>query len=167
MQIPVNLIKELRERTNAGVVECRNVLLETGGDLDKASEILRQRGLAKAEKRVERVASHGLIEAYVHLNGRLGALIEVNCETDFVAHTDEFKTLAHDLVLQVAATAPQFVSPEEIPEGANLDPAEVCLLTQPYIKEQSKTVREIITETMSKVGEKISVKRFCQFEVGG
>lgn len=162
----MTLIKELRERTNAGVMECRNVLLETGGDLDKASEILRQRGLAKAERKVERVASHGLIEAYVHLNGRLGALVEVNCETDFVAHTNEFKTLAHDLVLQVAATAPKFISPEEIPEGEKLDPAEVCLLTQPFIKEQSRTVREIIAETVSKVGEKISVKRFCRFELG-
>jgi len=162
----VTLIKELRERTNAGVMECRNVLLETGGDLDKASEILRQRGLAKAERKVERVASHGLIEAYVHLNGRLGALVEVNCETDFVAHTNEFKTLAHDLVLQVAATAPKFISPEEIPEGEKLDPAEVCLLTQPFIKEPSRTVREIIAETVSKVGEKISVKRFCRFELG-
>ncbi len=162
----MTLIKELRERTNAGVMECRNVLLETGGDLDKASEILRQRGLAKAERKVERVASHGLIEAYVHLNGRLGALVEVNCETDFVAHTNEFKTLAHDLVLQVAATAPKFISPEEIPEGEKLDPAEVCLLTQPFIKEPSRTVREIIAETVSKVGEKISVKRFCRFELG-
>ena len=162
----MTLIKELRERTNAGVMECRNVLLETGGDLDKASEILRQRGLAKAERKVERVASHGLIEAYVHLNGRLGALVEVNCETDFVAHTNEFKTLAHDLVLQVAATAPKFISPEEIPEGEKLDPAEVCLLTQPFFKEPSRTVREIIAETVSKVGEKISVKRFCRFELG-
>ena len=161
------LIKELREKTGAGVMECKNALEETGGDLNGASEILLERGLAKAEGKLKRVASQGLIEAYVHLGGRLGALVEVNCETDFVAHTDEFKALAHDLALQVVATAPQFLSAGEVPEGEDLDPETVCLLAQPFIKDLSKTVGEIITETVSKVGERISIKRFVRFELGG
>lgn len=166
MQISVTSIKELRERTRAGVMECKNALQEAGGDLERASEILRERGLARAEGKLSRVASQGLIEAYVHPGGRLGALVEVNCETDFVAHTDEFKALAHDLALQVVATAPKFISAEEMPEGAGLDPKEVCLLAQPFIKDEAKTVGKIIAETMSKVGEKISIKRFSRFELG-
>jgi len=166
VQISVTSIKELRERTRAGVMECKNALQEAGGDLERASEILRERGLARAEGKLSRVASQGLIEAYVHPGGRLGALVEVNCETDFVAHTDEFKALAHDLALQVVATAPKFISAEEMPEGAGLDPKEVCLLAQPFIKDEAKTVGKIIAETMSKVGEKISIKRFSRFELG-
>jgi len=147
-------------------MECKDALQEAGGDLERACEILRERGLAKAEGKLSRAASQGLIEAYVHPGGRLGALVEVNCETDFVAHTDEFKALAHDLALQVVATAPKFTSVEEMPEEVNLDPKEVCLLAQPFIKDLSKTVGEIITETVSKVGEKVSIKRFSRFELG-
>jgi len=117
LQISATLIKELREKTSAGVMDCRNALLETEGDLDKAGELLLARGLAKAEKKAERGASQGLIEAYIHPGGRLGALIELNCETDFVAHTDEFKALAHNLTLQIVASDPQFISAEEVPEG--------------------------------------------------
>ncbi|HJX69844.1 MAG TPA: elongation factor Ts [Dehalococcoidia bacterium] len=166
MQISVTLIKELRERTSAGVTDCKNALLEAGGDMDKASQILWQQGLAKAEGKVTRVATQGLVEAYIHPGGRLGALVEVNCESDFVAHTDEFKALTHNLALQVAATEPRFISAEEIPEGTNLDPKKVCLLEQPFIKDESKTIREIIAETISKVEEKIGVKRFSRFELG-
>jgi elongation factor Ts len=166
VQISATLIKELRGRTSAGVMECKNALQEAGGDLERASEILRERGLAKAEEKTDRVASQGLIEAYVHHGGRLGALVEVNCETDFVAHTDEFKALAHDLTLQVVATAPQFISAEEIPEGAKLNPEEVCLLAQPFIKDPTKKIEEIIAEVMAKVGEKISIRRFSRFELG-
>jgi elongation factor Ts len=160
------LIKELREKTGAGVMDCRNALLETEGDLDKAGELLLARGLAKAERKAERVASQGLIEAYIHPGGRLGALVEVNCETDFVAHTDEFKALAHDLTLQVAAAAPQFISAEEIPKGENLNPKEVCLLEQSFIKDESKTLGEVIAETVAKLGERVSVRRFSRFELG-
>jgi elongation factor Ts len=166
VQISATLIKELREKTSAGVMDCRNALLETGGDLDKAGELLLARGLAKVEGKAERVASQGLIEAYIHPGGRLGALVEVNCETDFVAHTDEFKTLAHNLTLQVVATAPQFISAGEIPQGTNLNPKEVCLLEQPFIKDESRTIREVIAEIVSKVGEKVSVRRFSRFELG-
>ena len=147
-------------------MDCRNALLETEGDLDKAGELLLARGLAKAERKAERVASQGLIEAYIHPGGRLGALVEVNCETDFVAHTDEFKALAHDLTLQVAAAAPQFISAEEIPEGENLNPKEVCLLEQSFIKDESKTLGEVIAETVAKLGERVSVRRFSRFELG-
>jgi elongation factor Ts len=160
------LIKELREKTSAGVMECKGALQEAGGDLERAYEILRERGLAKAEKKTNRVASQGLIEAYVHPGGRFGALVEVNCETDFVAHTDEFKALAHDLTLQVVATAPQFISAEEIPEGAKSNPEEVCLLAQPFIKDEKKKIGDIIAEVMAKVGEKISIRRFARFELG-
>ncbi len=160
------MVKELREKTGAGVMDCRNALIETAGDLDKASKILRERGLIKAEKKAGRITSEGLIEAYVHPGGRLGALVELNCETDFAAHTDEFKELAHNLVLQVAATAPQFISADEVPEGMELDPKEICLLVQPFIKDQTKTIQEIIADVTAKVGEKISVRRFERFELG-
>lgn len=147
-------------------MDCRNALLETEGDLDKAGEILLARGLAKAEKKAERVASQGLIEAYIHPGGRLGALIELNCETDFVAHTDEFKELAHNLTLQLVAADPQFITAEEIPQEEKLDPKEVCLLEQPFIRDESKTIRDIINETVAKLGERISVKRFSRYELG-
>jgi len=147
-------------------MDCRNALLETEGDLDKAGEILLARGLAKAEKKAERVASQGLIEAYIHPGGRLGALIELNCETDFVAHTDEFKELAHNLTLQLVAANPLFITAEEIPQEEKLDPKEVCLLEQPFIRDESKTIRDTINETVAKLGERISVKRFSRFELG-
>ena len=147
-------------------MECRNVLVETAGDLDKASKILEERGLAKAQKKAARVASQGLVEAYIHPGGRLGVLVELNCETDFVAHTDEFKGLAHNLALQIAATAPQFISAEQIPQEMKLDPKEVCLLAQPFIKDQTKSIETIINEVVAKVGEKISIGRFVRFQVG-
>lgn len=166
MQISVTLIKELREKTNAGVIDCKNALLEAGGDLGKACDILQAQGWAKAGKKAGRVASQGLIEAYIHPGGRLGVLIEVNCESDFVARTDEFKALAHNLALQVAAAAPQFISAEEIPAGSDLDPKAVCLLEQPFIKDESTTLNRIIAETIAKVGEKVTVSRFSRFVLG-
>jgi len=166
VQIPVEVIKALRERTSAGIMECRNALLEAGGDLNRANEILRERGLAKAIKKAGRIASDGLIEAYVHPGGRLGAMVEVNCETDFVARTDEFKELAHNIALQVAATAPQFISKDEIPPEVETNAEEICLLLQPFVKEPQRTVQEVIAEAIAKVGENISVKRFARFELG-
>ncbi len=166
MQISATLIKELREKTSAGVMDCRDALLETEGDLDKAGELLLARGLAKAEKKAERVASQGLVEAYIHPGGRIGALVELNCETDFVAHTDEFKALAHNLTLQVAAADPQFISAAEIPEGTDLNPKEVCLLEQSFIKDESRILKEVINETIAKLGERVSVRRFSRFELG-
>jgi elongation factor Ts len=166
LQISIEMIKELREQCGAGIMECRNALLEVEGDIDKALRMLKERGLLKAEKKAERTTAQGLIEAYVHTGGRIGALIELNCETDFVARTDEFKELAHNLVMQVAALSPQFITREEIPEGADIEPQAACLLLQPYIRDPSMTVRDVIVETIAKVGENIKVSRFARFELG-
>ena len=165
MKIPTERVKELREQSGAGIMECRNVLLEAEGDLEKALQILKQRNLFKAEKRKERSASQGLIEAYVHTAGRIGAVVEVNCETDFVARTEEFKELAHHLAMQVTAMSPQFISKEETPEGADIEP-QSCLLDQSYIKNPAVTIQELIAETIAKTGENIKVSRFARFELG-
>ncbi len=146
---------------------CRSALLETEGDILKALECLRQKGLIQAKKRAERVAKQGLITSYIHSGGKIGAMIEVNCETDFVARTGEFKELAHNLAMQVAALAPQYITKEEMPEGADVEPQMACLLLQPYIKEQEKTIQDIITEAIAKLGENIKVSRFARFELGG
>jgi elongation factor Ts len=147
-------------------MQCRNALIEAQGNMERALQILRQQSLLQAEKKAERTADQGLIEAYVHAGGRIGAMVEVNCETDFVARTDEFKELAHHLAMQVAAMAPKFISREEIPEGSKIEPQIACLLLQPYIKSPDKTVQEIIVETIGKVGENIKVSRFARFELG-
>jgi elongation factor Ts len=160
------MIKELREQCGAGIMECRNALLEVEGDIDKALQTLKERGLLKAEKKAERTTAQGLIEAYVHTGGRIGALIELNCETDFVARTDEFKELAHNLAMQVAALSPQFITEKEIPEDADIEPQAACLLLQPYIRDPGVTVRDVIVETIAKVGENIKVGRFARFELG-
>ncbi len=166
MKVSIEALKELRNRTSAGIVDCNKALLEAGGDIEKAVEVLRQRGAAIAEKKKDAVAAEGIVEAYIHHTKRVGALVELNCETDFVARTDEFRALARDLAMQVAATDPQFVSSEEIPPGAKVEPQTVCLLEQPYIKDPSRTVRDIVTETIAKVGENIRVRRFARFELG-
>ena len=166
MKIPTDKVKELREQSGAGIMECRNTLLEVEGDIAKALQLLKQRSLAKVEKKRERSASQGLIEAYIHTGGRLGAMVEVNCETDFVARTDEFKELAHHLAMQVAAQNPQFISPEEIPEGAELEAQAACLLLQPYIKNPDMSIQDIIDETIAKVGENIKISRFARFQAG-
>ena len=164
--ISTEMIKELRNQSGAGIMDCRNALVGAEGDMEKAVETLRDSGLLKAQKKAERAATQGLVEAYIHTGGRIGAIIEVNCETDFVARTDEFKELAHCLAMQVAAIAPQFVSEEEVPEGCDIEPQAACLLLQPYIKDPAKTVRDIIVEAIAKVGENIKVSRFTRFELG-
>ena len=166
MRIPTSKIKELREQTGAGIMDCRNALSKVEGDLAKALEILKEQGVLKAEKKAERSANQGLVEAYIHAGGRLGALVEVNCETDFVARTDEFKARAHNLAMQVAAMQPQFISTEEVPEEAEVEHNAVCLLLQPFIRDTSKTVQDIIVETIAKIGENIRVRRFTRFELG-
>jgi len=160
------MVKELRVQSGAGIMECRNTLLEVEGDVAKALQILKEKGLLKAEKKAERATPQGLIGAYIHTGGHIGAMVEVNCETDFVARTDEFKELAHSLAMQVAALSPQFIVKEEVPEGADIEPQSACLLLQPYIKDSGKTVRDIIVETIAKVGENIKVSRFARFELG-
>lgn len=160
------MIKELRNQCGVGIMDCRSALISTGGDIAKALEILREKGLLKAEKRAERATTQGLVEAYIHTGGRIGAMVEVKCETDFVARTDEFKELAHSLAMQVAAMAPECISKEELPQGTDANPQADCLLQQPYIKDPGKIVQNIIVETIAKVGENIKVTRFARFELG-
>lgn len=166
IQVSTTDIKELRAKTAAGVMACRCALVEAQGNMEKAAEILRRQGLAKAEKKAERTANQGLVETYVHHGGRIGVIVEVNCETDFVAHTDEFKALAHDIAMQVAAISPLYISAEGIPQGSDVDPKQVCLLLQPFIKAPEKTIQDLVTETIAKLGENIKVKRFVRFELG-
>jgi len=165
LEVPTQVIKELRERSEAGIMDCKNALLEAGGDIDRAGEILLERGLAKVEKKRSRETREGLIEIYLHPGGRIGAMVELNCETDFVARTDDFKELAHNLAMQIAAMSPSFLSKDEIPENEEAVPEEVCLLLQPFIKEPSKTIEDVITETIAKLGENVMVKRFVRFEL--
>lgn len=167
MSNDLELIKKLREETAAGVMDCKKALAECGNDLNKAAAMLKEKGLAKAAKRAERAASQGLVEAYIHGGGRIGVLVEINCETDFVARTDDFKALAHDLAMQVAAANPTYLSKEDIPAGVEDNPAEVCLLEQPFIKNPSETVRDLVNAVLAKTGEKIVVNRFVRFELGG
>ena len=165
MAISIDDIKALRERTMAGVMDCRAALAEADGDMDKAVALLREKGLAKAAKRLDREATQGVVEAYVH-GGRIGAMVELNCETDFVARTDLFKQLAHDIAMQVASMAPQTVDPADLPSDAEGPAAERALLTQPFIKDADKTVHDLINEAITSTGEKIEVRRFVRFVLG-
>ena len=167
-EITAAQVMELRARTGAGVMDCRKALAEAGGDLERAAELLRATGLGMAEKKAGRATREGLVEAYIHGNGRLGALVEVNCETDFVARTEDFRQLARELAMQVAATAPRYLSREDVPAAERDDPQvkELILLEQPYIRDAGRTVQDLITETVAKVGENIQVRRFARFRVG-
>jgi elongation factor Ts len=167
LEITTAMIKELREQSGAGIMDCRSALMECDGDMEKARDFLKEKGLLKAQKKAERTTGQGLIESYIHTAGRIGAMVELNCETDFVARTEEFKGLAHCLAMQVAALTPKYISEGEIPEGEEVDPKEVCLLAQPYIKDPTMTVKDIIVETIAKVGENIRVRRFMRYELGG
>lgn len=177
MVTSTNQVKELRERTGAGIMDCKRALDETGGDLERAAAVIRQQGLAKAEKKSGRVAQQGVIEPYIHGAGRIGAIVEINCETDFVARTPDFRELAHDVAMQVAATSPRYVSDEEIPAeampelereyGSRKQALEaVSLLDQPFIKDGKQTVRDLVRDRIAKLGENIVIRRFARFEVG-
>lgn len=166
MRSSTETIKEIREKTGAGVIDCKKALDEAEGNMEKACEILIQRGVALAQKKSDRAAEQGIIETYVHSGGKIGVMVEVNCETDFVARTNEFKELAHNIALQIAAMAPKFVSPEETTSDTKSDPQTDCLLLQPFIKDPTKTIQDIITETIAKIGENIKVRRFTRFELG-
>jgi elongation factor Ts len=166
LNISLEMIKDLREQSGAGIMQCRNALEKHEGNREKALEFLKEQGLLKAKAKAERTAAEGLVEAYIHTGGRVGAMVELNCETDFVARTDEFKELAHNLAMQVAAMAPQFVSKTDMPKEADVEPQAACLLLQPYIKDQDLTIQDIITETIARVGENIKVSRFARFELG-
>jgi len=166
MKVPTESLRELRSRTSAGMLECKKALLQAGGDVEKAVDVLRCRGLSVAQKKKERVTTEGIIEAYIHHTGKIGTLVELNCESDFVARTDEFRQLARDIAMQIAATSPQFITIEEIPEKEEFDPQTACLVNQPFIREPTRSVQEIINQTIAKVGENIKVSRFTRFEIG-
>ena len=162
MASTTELIKELRERTSAGVMDCKKALDESNGNVDKAEQILKEQGIASAAKKAGRDTDQGLIETYIHSGGRIGAMVEVNCETDFVARTKEFSDLAHDIAMQVAAMNPSTL------EENNTDVASdnSSLLQQPFIKDPSKNIQELINETVGKLGENIRVRRFKRFSLG-
>jgi len=164
--ISAELVKQLRERSGAGVMECKRALEEASGDLDRAAAILQERGILMAEKKAHRETSQGMVECYIHAGGRLGALVELNCETDFVARTADFQKLAKEIAMQVVAKSPAFVSDEDLPEGAEGDPEELCLLRQSYIRDESRTVSDLIKDVIAKTGENIRVRRFARFELG-
>lgn len=195
MAISAQLIKELREKTGAGMMDCKKVLVETDGDINKAIDLLREKGLASAEKKASRIASEGLVASYIH-SGRIGVLVEVNSETDFVAKTDEFKDFVKDIAMQVAASNPEYLCEEDVPqeaidkekevliqqalnEGKPQNIAEkmvegrmhkfyerVCLLDQPFIKDPSITVNDLLKDKIAKIGENIKIRRFVRYEVG-
>ena len=166
MEVSVDTIKTLRERTSAGIMDCKRALVESDGDLDKAEEMLAQLGIASAAKRASRTTNEGLIESYIHSGGRIGVIVEINCETDFVARTDEFRELAHDVAMQVAAMAPLYVDSEDIPDGAEAGDQESVLMLQPFIKDPTKSIRDLVSESVGKLGENIKVRRFTRFSLG-
>lgn len=196
MAVTIDQIKALREETGAGILDCRKALENADGDFDKALEHLREKGLATAAKRADREASEGIVELYSHGNGRVGVMVEVNCETDFVARSEAFRNLAHELALQVAATSPRYVREEDIPEevlAQERDTArkfaldegkpenvidrivtgrlekfkdETCLLRQPYIRDEELTVEKLLMENIAAIGENLIIRRFARWEVG-
>ena len=195
MTVTAQQVKELREKTGAGIMDAKKALTESNGDMEKAAEYLRQKGIASAEKKMGRIAAEGMISSYVH-NNKIGVLIEVNCETDFVAKNDEFKTLVHDICLHIASSDAQYVSRDEIPQSVieeetriemgkedlankpeqirakivegrvNKLMAQRVLLEQPFVKDPSKTIEELIKEKIASIGEKITVRRFTKYTLG-
>lgn len=166
MAVTVDQIRALREMTGAGIMDCKQALESNQGDLEKATETLKQKGFAQVAKRAGRETNQGVIEAYVHTGGRVGALVELACETDFVARTDEFKMLAHDIAMQVAAMGPDYVDEGDIEDGDDRPPAQVSLLQQPFIKDNSSSVGEIIREIAAKLGENVRVLRITRLALG-
>lgn len=166
MEVSVDAIKTLRERTSAGVMDCKRALLEADGDLDKAEEVLARLGIASAAKKASRTTNEGLIESYIHSGGRIGVIVEINCETDFVARTEDFKELAHDVAMQVAAMAPLYVDSEDIPDDAESGDQESVLMLQPFIKDPTKSIKDLVSESVGKLGENIRVRRFTRFSLG-
>jgi len=194
--ITAGMVKELRERTGAGMMDCKRALGECGANMDKAVDYLREKGLAAAAKKASRVAAEGVVEAYIHGGGRIGVLVEINCETDFVAKTDEFRQFTRDIAMHIAAANPTFLTKEEVSadviehekeilrnqalnEGkpANIVDKmvvgriekyykEVCLLEQPFVKDPDSTIRQLVNQKISKIGENISIRRFVRFQLG-
>ena len=199
-EITAAMIKEVRERTGAGMADCKKALQETDADMDKAIDWLRAKGLSKAAKKAGREATEGLVVSYIHGGGRIGVLVEINCETDFVARNEDFVTFTRDVAMQIAATAPQFVKKDEVsaelvehektvlvakakedPKNANKPDQvlqkiiegqlskwlkEICLLDQPWVKDNDKTIEQLQQELISRIGENIKIRRFVRFELG-
>lgn len=166
MDIGVDQIKALRELTGAGIMACKKALQEAQGDISRAEQALKDRGIAMVERKAGVETREGVVEAYIHSGSRIGAMVEVNCETDFVSRTPEFKELAHHLTMQVAAMKPQCIDRSELPEDDPRNPEEVCLLQQPFIKDPTKVVQDLVTELAARVGENIRVRRFARFALG-
>ena len=166
MAVSVELVRTLRDQTGAGIMDCKEALEKSGGDLEKAVLALREKGIAGVAKRVGRATNEGVIETYLHTGGRVGAMVELGRETDFVARTDEFQKLAHDIAMQVAAMGPVYVDKDEIEEGDVRPPAQISLMQQPFIKNSSSSVGEMVKELAAKVGENIRVVRFTRLAVG-
>jgi elongation factor Ts len=196
MAVTTQQIKELRESTGTGILDCRKALEQAGGDFDKAVDFLREKGLATAAKRSDRDASEGVVELYSHGNGRVGVMVEVNCETDFVARSETFRTFAHEVALQIAAGAPRYITPEQIPQSeiehekeiarnrareegkpeAIFDRIvegriekfkdEVCLMRQPYIRDESITIEKLMMQNVASIGENVIIRRFARWELG-
>jgi elongation factor Ts len=188
------MVNDLRVQTGAGLLDCKKALVESNGNAEEATTILRKKGAASAAKKADRTTKEGLIESYIHYSGKVGVLIEVNCETDFVARNDEFKAFVKDLCLQIAAASPLYVSREDVPEADLAKEREiaaaqvqgkppaaaqkivdgklesfystVCLIDQPFVKVKDKTVKEVLTETIAKTGENIQIRRFVRFQLG-
>ncbi len=167
MAVSADDIRRLRQQSGGGIMDCKRALEDADGDFDRAVQLLRERGIARAEKRASRTAHQGLVESYIHAGGRIGAIVELNCETDFVARTDEFKALAHDLAMQVAATSPVAVGDDDLPSGAEGDLSDLVLLRQPFIKDPSRRIDDLVRDAIAKTGENIVVRRFARFELGG
>jgi len=195
-EVSAGLVRDLRERTGAGMMDCKKALTEVDGDLEKAIVYLREKGLAAAAKRAGRAAADGAVDAYIHAGGKIGVLIEVNCETDFVARTDDFRTLVRELAMQVAAANPRYVRREDVPADAIEQErsiyaaqaagsgkpatviekmvhgkvekffADVCLLEQPFIKDPDKPVSQLVSDAVARMGENIVVRRFARFQLG-
>jgi elongation factor Ts len=166
MEISAAQIKELRDKSGAGVMDCRNTLVQTQGNFNEALEILKQKSLTKIQKRSERVVALGLVETYTHTGGRVAAMVELNCETDFVARTEVFKELAHNIALQITAQEPICISKEDMPADTVVLPEVACLLLQPFIKTPELTIQDLINDAKAKTGENIKVARFARFELG-
>ncbi|MGH7833895.1 MAG: translation elongation factor Ts [Candidatus Binatia bacterium] len=196
MEVSTASVRELREKTGAGIMDCKKALAECGGDLDKATDYLRQKGLAAAAKKVGRLAAEGLVGAYIHAGGKIGVLVELNCETDFVARTPEFQALLKDLAMQIAAANPRYINAEDVPQTElekergiyrqqSLESgkpekviekivegkisrfySEVCLLDQPFIKDPDRKVGDIIREAVARLKENIQVRRFVRYHLG-
>ncbi|NLB90799.1 MAG: translation elongation factor Ts [Clostridiales bacterium] len=196
MEITAAMVKELRERTGAGMMDCKKALIESNGDMEKAIEYLREKGLAAAAKKAGRIAAEGIVDSYIHMGGKIGVLVEVNCETDFVANTDQFKAFCHDVAMHIAASNPLYVTKDEVPtDEINKEKEilraqalnegkpekivdrmvegriekyykEVCLLEQPFVKDPDKTIEDLVSDMTVAIGEKISIRRFTRYERG-